>query len=226
MTDTEFNLTSQMEEIVNSFKIIHVYNKTKVYHLTRQVLLDSMITQNTYCFFCHILTKEIFEFNKSYNSFAWLIERSIDEADLYVNLNLEAFDHIVNYIQTSQIDGRKIYAENWRKIDEIIDLATLLGMSNLVYELRSLHPSQTEIKEKIKMAKAGIDITLGLCSHNYPNLDLSCLSPAIKEFIDKNSEYIENNIIKPNMYKENTINIGPLTEFVSNIVVKNIMKKI
>ncbi|AGC02046.1 hypothetical protein H012_gp413 [Acanthamoeba polyphaga moumouvirus] len=223
MSDQEFDLTPQIERNMNPFKIIHVYNKTKIYHLTRQVLLDSIITQNTYCFFYHILTKEPNEFNKLYDSFACLIERNMSEADLYVNLHEEAFDHIVNYIQTSKIDGQKIYADNWKKIDEIIDLATILGMSKLVSMLRSLHPTEEEIQEKIRTIKIGTDVLLKFCNQyylNFSNIDISCLNSAIQECIDRNSHFIEDNIIKPNMYKNDKINISPITEFTTNLLVK------
>ncbi|AVL94898.1 hypothetical protein ma512 [Moumouvirus australiensis] len=227
MSDQEFDLTPQIERNMNPFKIIHVYNKTKIYHLTRQVLLDSMITQNTYCFFYHILTKEPHEFNKLYDSFACLIERSMSEADLYVNLNEEAFDHIVNYIQTSKIDGKKIYADNWKKVEEIIDLATILGMSKLISMLRLLHPTEEETQEKIKTIKIGLDVLLKLCNQYYLNLsdiDISCLNTAIQECIDRNTNFIEDNIIKPYMYKNDKINISPITEFTTNLLVKSWFK--
>ena len=142
MEDSEehFDLTPQIEP-VNTFKIVHLHNKSERYHLTRQVLLDSALTQNTYCFFYHILTKNLDEYNEMYGSFACLIARSGIEADLYLNVHLDALEHIVQYIQTGKLDSEDIYINNWKIIDEIIDLATMFGMPTLVSTMRNLHPS-------------------------------------------------------------------------------------
>lgn len=135
----EFDLTPNIGEPMNSFKVVHLANQTANYHLTRQVLLDSMLTQDTYCFFYHILTKPVDEFNDLYGSFACLIPRSDIEADLYLNVDNDALRHIVKYIQTTKIDIDDICKKNTKTIDEIIDLATMFGMPHLVLILRNVH---------------------------------------------------------------------------------------
>lgn len=151
--DDNFDFAPNMEEPVNAFKVVHVYNKSSAYHLTRQVLLDSALTQNTYCFFYHILSKNIEDFNEMYGSFACLFYRNEYEADLYLNTEKDALAHIIKYVQTGKINGEKIYSQNWRMIDEIIDLATMFGMPNLVSMLRSLHPTEEKIQQSLGSIK-------------------------------------------------------------------------
>lgn len=155
-SDEEFNLTTQFEEPLNSFKIVHLYNKSDTYHLTRQVLLDSALTQNTYCFFYHILGKPIKDFNTSYGSFSFLISRNTHEnieAELYLNVDSKALAHIVKYIQTGKINIHEIYIEDRKNIDEIMDLASMFGMPKLVNMLRGINPTSTEIDETSDFVK-------------------------------------------------------------------------
>ena len=174
--DEQFDLAPQIDEPMNAFKVVHLYNKSDSYHLTRQVLLDSILTQNTYCFFYHILAKNSEEFNQMYGSFACLIERGIIEADLYLNVDSQALDHIVKYIQTSKIDGELIYSQDWKTIDEIIDLSTMFGMPGLVTMLRGLHPTEETINNTISIIKYNMIVFLVLCkiyiNHNYRNQKL------------------------------------------------------
>lgn len=145
----EFDLAPNIDEPMNSFKIVHLANQTNCYHLTRQVLLDSMLTQDTYCFFYHILAKGVDEFNDDYGSFACLIPRSEIEADLYLNVDGDALQYIVKYIQTTKIDIAEISNKNSKIIDEIIDLATMFGMPHLVLILRQ-HIINTATKYNIQ----------------------------------------------------------------------------
>lgn len=138
MSDDQIDITQQIDEPMNTFKVIHLSNRTEKYHLMRQVLLDSLLIQNTYCFFCHILTLTADDFNEMYGSFAYLVGRNDIEADLYLNVDQDALDHIIKYLQTTKINHNKI-SKNPENISEIIDLATMFGMSNLVAILRSAH---------------------------------------------------------------------------------------
>ena len=131
------------DELLNFFKVVHLSNRSDVYHLTRQVLIDSMITQDTYCFFYHILSKSIDDFNKLYGSFACLIAQSDDEADLYLNVNVSALNYIINYIQTTKINIDRIKSDNEETVEEMIDLATMFGMPNLVSILRQSQTSKS-----------------------------------------------------------------------------------
>lgn len=139
MSDNEqFDLAPQIDEPLNTFKIIHLHNKSTTFHLTRQILLDSVLNQNPYCFFYHILAKNVDDFNDIYGSFACIIERSHIEADIYLNVNADALEHIIKYIQTSKLDIRSIYTHNWKTINEIVDLATMFGMPDLVSTMRNI----------------------------------------------------------------------------------------
>lgn len=131
-----FDLAAQYDEPMNRFCVVHVHNKASIYHLTRQVLLDSTLTQNAYCLFRHIITKSEQEFNENYGSFACLLARSDYEADLYLNVDQHAFDFVVHYIQTGKIDRRVFLEDSHRSINEIIDLATMIGIPTLVKLMR------------------------------------------------------------------------------------------
>jgi hypothetical protein len=128
-------------ECLNSFGIVHIHNKSMVYHLTRQTLLDSALpiptdeslTQNTYSFFYDILSFDPKYFNQNYGSFAYIIPRSAEEADLYLNVNPLALDYIINFVQTE-----KLSLVDDREIDQIVDLATIFAMPDLVEQLRKI----------------------------------------------------------------------------------------
>lgn len=133
MSEENFDLTPQIDDPSNTFLLVHIHNRSTVYHMTRQTLLDSIITQDTYCFFYHIVAKSATEFNKMYGSFAYLVWKNTIEANLYLNVDSEALEHIIKYIQTGKIN---VNESKSKSIDDIIDLATMFGMSNLVAMLR------------------------------------------------------------------------------------------
>ena len=66
------------------------------------------------------------DFNRRYGSFAYLKEKDVYEATLYLNVNQDALVHIINFIQTN-----KYNLEN-DIVDEVIDLASVFGMPNLI----------------------------------------------------------------------------------------------
>ena len=223
-TEEQFDLAPNIDEPMNEFKVVHLYNKSKKYHLTRQVLLDSVLTQNTYCFFYHILAKNIDEFNKMYGSFACLFDRSRYEADLYLNVDSEALEHIVKYIQTSKIDGISIYASNWKIIDEIIDLATMFGMPILVSMLRSLHPSQEKIDKTITYLQDLIT-NMMVIYKNYvdPNYDFDKNYHTVKTFIGENNQLIVDTVIKNNIY--NVSLNHKWVDLLTNILIHPLVRK-
>jgi hypothetical protein len=200
MTDNQdlFDLTPQIDEPLNKFQIVHLYNQSDVYHLTRQVLLDSVLTQNTYCFFYHILSMDIEEFNEQYSSFACLISRNQIEADLYLNVECVAFKYIIKYIQTYKIDGHEIYRENWKTIDEIIDLATVFAIPNLITELRVLHPSDDLINAKFDLLKSYFSMLVMYWTKlvNDECNEAECCSQ-MYQFMEDNRQNIIDTLIKP-----------------------------
>jgi hypothetical protein len=209
MTDTEeqFDLAPKIDEPTNAFKIVHIYNKSNTYHLTRQVLLDSTLTQNTYCFFYHILAESMNEFNKSYGSFACLIARNNIEADLYLNVDSQALDYIIKYIQTGKINGEAIYAENWKTVDEIIDLAAMFGMPNLVSILRGLHPTEDKINQTIALIKQSFTMVLYVYMHYIDVNDVNDTGKYVEifnNFVEENKQSIIDIYIKGSMYNSNT----------------------
>ena len=201
----QFDLAPQIEEAMNTFRVIHVYNQSNKYHLTRQVLLDSILTQNTYCFFYHMLSMGMEQFNELYGSFACLIERNPIEADIYLNVDPDALCHIIKYIQTRKIDGREIYRQNWRIIDEIIDLATMFGMPNLVAMLRDLHPSEEEINASLEHIKCLWYYISLLYKGCVPDHDVEGSKIKIDEFIDNNKQLIADDCVKNTMYSNSIL---------------------
>lgn len=137
MSDTEeqFNLVPQIDAPMNTFKVVHFSNKSSKYHLTRQVLLDSVLTDNPYCFFYHVLAKNTDEFNEMYGLFACLIPRNQSEAEIFLNVNADALNYIIDYVQTGKIpiDTSK---NNPDMIHDLIDLATMFGMPSLVAHVK------------------------------------------------------------------------------------------
>ena len=141
MVDVEqdyFNLTSNETEFTNSFAVVHLHNRNCVYHLTRRVLIDSELTQNKYSIFKHVITMNVNEFNNTYGSFACLLDRSVREADLYLNVDPEAIDHIIQYMQSGRISRKIVYEDNTKIINKIINLATMFGMPSLVSAMKNL----------------------------------------------------------------------------------------
>lgn len=219
-SEEEFDLAPLIDEPMNAFKIVHIYNKSKTYHLTRQVLLDSVLMQNTYCFFYHILAKNIEEFNQIYGSFACLIDRNMIQADLYLNVDAEALEHIINYIQTTKINGQLIYADNWQTINEIIDLATMFGMPNLVSMLRGLHPSDATIDDAMDVVyKCMSSLLVAYQKYVKNDLDVESESEKLLTFMQENRQSIIDTFIKTNMYKNELIAKFALT-FISPMMDK------
>ena len=123
----EINITS------NLFRVVHIYNQSNKIHLTRQILMDSSLTQDTCSFFYHILSMDIDEFNNRYGSFAYLTEKDMYEGKLYINVNHEALMYIINFIQTNKI----IQVRKSSLVNEIIDLAIIFGMPNLIEKIKN-----------------------------------------------------------------------------------------
>jgi hypothetical protein len=220
------DLDLQIDEPMNAFRIVHFHNRSDKYHLTRQVLLDSVLTQNTYCFFYHILTKNINEFNELYGSFAYLVPNdNIIEADLYLNVDPQALTHIIKYIQTGKINGRDIYETDWRIIDEIIDLATMFGMPNLVAMLRNLHPIDAEIDSTINYIKCCITYLIHLYKHNlgeeYPDAEYLGM---LDIFLETNRDNIIDSYVKKNMFHFDSF-VNRLAPLFINIFVAPLFRK-
>ena len=190
--EEQFDLAPQIDEPMNSFKVVHLHNKSETYHLTRQVLLDSVLTQYTYCFFYHILAKDPEEFNDIYGSFACLIPQNIIEANLYLNVDSMALEHIIKYIQTSKLNQEFIYATDCHNINEIIDLATMFGMPNLVTMLRNLQPSHIHVNKSLTDIKKISCLFVEKITHqmNLPNINQ--YTNAFENFFDNHSDNIIN----------------------------------
>lgn len=119
----------------HEYRVIHIYNRSDVYHITRQILQDCSFTQDSCCFFYHLLTKDTEDFNICYGSFAYLTLQSSDEAAVYLNVNCCALEHIVYYLQTGKIDMELVEVDE-KRFREILDLAIMFGMPRLVNQLR------------------------------------------------------------------------------------------
>lgn len=139
-SEEEFHLNPNVDQPINGFKIVHIYNMSDVFHLTRQVLLDTKLIQESDCFFYEILTRETDDFNDLYH-FSCLIARNYIEADLYLNVDREALNYIISYIQTNSIDIQVIYT-NSKLFSKIIDLSSMFVMPTLVSMLKNFYNEQ------------------------------------------------------------------------------------
>jgi hypothetical protein len=186
-SEDEFDLTPNVDEPLNAFQVVHLLNRSDTYHLTRQVLLDSVLTQNSYCFFCHILNKSVNDFNETYGSFACLIQRNNIEADLYLNVNSGALEHIIRYIQTGKISTENICIGNYEDLTEIINLATMFGMPKLVNILRHCHfATEDNYLSLIKEIVSAIIIFYKNCVDT--NLDDKYCLDLVNNFLEDNKQ--------------------------------------
>lgn len=128
-TQLAFELNPQIRTPNNMFAVVHIYNQSDTYHLIRQLLVDSAMTESPYNFFYQILALPVSEFNTSYGSFAYIAPRYADtEADVYLNVDAEALNYIIRYMQTAQLV---------KFPTSVLDLATMFAMSNLINIIRS-----------------------------------------------------------------------------------------
>lgn len=189
----EFDPTAQMEEPVNSFKIVHIQNKSSKYHLTRQVLINSVLSHNTYSFFYHILSKSTDEFNQVYGSFACIMPRSDYESDLYLNVDSLALKHLIDYVQTGKINFADIHSNNPENTNEIIDLATMFGMPDIVTAFRKFILSDEAIEHHYKLVETLSTSFLQLCQA-YMSIDNETVQrneKLLKAFFNDNSAQIK-----------------------------------
>jgi hypothetical protein len=215
--EKQFDPTLQLDNPTNNFWVIHIHNKTETYHLTRQVLLDSRLEQDTYCFFYHILSKDVKEFNEMYGSFACLVPKynNYAEADLYLNVDSKALECIITYVQTGKISYPQIYAGGYGDVNEIIDLATMFAMPNLVSTLRNIQPSEEMHNSYIELLKESVLRFVQAHKTNVDNnSDTVEYATKINNFIDENKQTFIN------IYKDNYYKFGPMiNEMIKNYFV-------
>lgn len=211
-----------MEEQINFFKIVHVNNKSKIYHITQQVLLNAIVKDSTYSLFYHILTKEVDDFNYFYGSFACLIVRNSYEADLYLNVNNKALKYIIEYVQTGQINSNAIYLKNCKLIDEIINLATIFGFPDIVSELRNVKPSPEYIDRRLEeLKKLSLSFYLLIKYFNGSSIEYDNNTTKIQELIDNFFQENRNEIIeKFVMGSEIDSFNGRLSTFIATILIE------
>jgi hypothetical protein len=165
-------------EYVSNIKVVHVHNQSKTYHIIKHVLetahIIPMISVEEICnnecdyaqftadttepvlsesFFRHILSLNPIEFNKTYSHVGYLVDKFGGEADLYLNVDPDALDHIINYIHSKQIDPVEIYRTNHRTIDAIINLASAFGMHHLVCIMEKVIPTKTQLNSVVTFVK-------------------------------------------------------------------------
>lgn len=158
-TDLSINETTgdTLESNENkTYGIIHIHNKNDMYHLTKQCLVDSSITQCTFCFFYQIISLDIDEFNSKYGSFALMIHRNEIETDLYLNVNSNALSYLIEYIQTNKFNYDNL---SKGELVEIMDLAILFGMANFVEQIKEIISG----KKRNKHYKYLINFVLSAC---------------------------------------------------------------
>jgi hypothetical protein len=165
-------------EYNSQLKVVHIHNQSKTYHVINQILKTAHIVPiisieeicNNECdydqfradpvepilsesFFKHILTLNPNEFNRTYSHVGYLIEKSVNEADLYLNVDPDALDHIINYIHSKQIDPVEIYRTNHKTIDAVINLASAFGMHHLVSIMEKVIPTKAQLNSTVMFVK-------------------------------------------------------------------------
>ncbi len=133
-----------IDKVYNDYLVVHIHNQTDIFHLTRQVLLDSALKHNTCCFFYQILAEEADYFNQLYSAFACIIPSSRIEADIYLNVNCDALSQIIYYVQADQLimpnnEVNYIYGDDDIQSKSSIhleQLARVFGMPELVERLK------------------------------------------------------------------------------------------
>ena len=199
--------------IHNCFRVVHFHNKSQKYHLTKAILLDC-VKKEEQCFFSNIFYYDIDEFNYAYNSFATLISRNDEiEADLYLNVHQEALNLIIEYVQNGEINDELVYAINFKTMNQVIDLATTLGMPNLVQRLTDLHQTNPKINAQITQIESGGLVLYSLLNQFFcieKNLPIDQYSNLLHDFLEQNKQLITDHLMKSQFYA----NQNPLiTEF-------------
>lgn len=205
MTSSPVDLDTN--EYLNPYKIVHIHNKSNTYHLTRQMLLDSAmqisLTQNTYSFFYHILSKDTSDFNNTYGSFAY-IDSNLDSdsstrtyhANLYVNVDATALDCIIEYVQKRTIN-KKI--NTFDDINQLVDLATMFAMPDLVEQLRKKIPSESYIcATELLFKRIAKLICVGILHKNNIVYPEDKIDSTIDNFFSQNTDLFSTYII--NLY--------------------------
>lgn len=113
------------------YQVVHFHNHQDVYHLSRQILLDSQIAHGEHCCFYRLLSTDTDQFNRDYCSFATIIPRTEVEADVYLNVDRESLQTVLRYIQTGRLNGCQLSRE-------LVDLAYVFGLTKLVSAIQDL----------------------------------------------------------------------------------------
>ena len=143
--DIGFIIDTCIEPFMPRFSVIHIHNQSLVYHLTGQLLQDLLFSEGQHCLFYQILDLNAEVFNRYYGSFATLLARSDQEADLYLNVDPEALSTVIQYIQTSKLVLPGCY------VSHVLDLAVMFGMCKMVSDIRHITDSQFDVmKEAFK----------------------------------------------------------------------------
>ena len=135
---------SIISDSINYYNIVHIHNGNNVFHLTRQILLDSALVHDTCCFFYRIIDDAKSNFDEEYGSFACIMPRSRIEADVYLNVDHSALTSIINYIQTQTIS----LDNNDTVRDHVRELASMFGMPLLVQKCRSYDNDEVNIQNE------------------------------------------------------------------------------
>lgn len=203
MTDSPPENTYEMNEseYLNPYRIVHIYNKSNIYHLTRQMLLDSSmqisLAQNTYSFFYHILSKGSDDFNDTYGSFAYIDcptkSTKSYHVDLYMNVDTTALDYIIEYIQKRTINKKISKMDD---INQLIDLATMFGMPDLVEQLRKKIPTETYVKDVENLFKGIIKLAIiNICTNKRITYAEETIDTILNKFFNQNRELISTHIV-------------------------------
>lgn len=205
--------------------VVHIHNRERVYHLIRNVLRESTELNNGF-FFNDALELPYGEFNNKYSKLCYMApQTSIDDVTIYVNFDLEIFDHIINYVQNKELNLVEIYRKNYQTINDIDQLATVFQFTNLQSEIKKIIPTDEHIQRSINQYKSMFTYFINIikmCSEQYgykkylSDKTLSSLIEQIDElFTPEFCSYLENQ-----SKKQFHSGLSPLFKFFFGLIVQ------
>jgi hypothetical protein len=133
------NITVQLDDVVNSYGMVCYRNRNDRYYLTYRILSNSGQTEGNSSFFYQALTQDVSSFNENFADFAWISPPNDTVRDfpiVYLDIDSDALRSIIEYLQTGNVDHFR--SQNTEQLVNLIDIATLFGMPELIKQLREL----------------------------------------------------------------------------------------
>jgi len=139
------------------------------------------------------------------------------EADLYLNVDSTALECIIKYIQTNKLDR----PDN-KCVNEIIDLATMFGMPELVKQMREMEPSKDDVDRYVDLY-CNIFRCVMMVYKEYvgdSEIDVEKTAQEFREFVSTNIDNFRNDVVRPNIEQSGNFHTKCLG-FLLCLLVKN-----